>query len=79
MASNVRHSRGSRKKESASDVARRLSYSGSQDHRSATSGFYGSESSADLQRGGTPQHARYSHYSDCIANNHIESYFFFTC
>lgn len=82
MASNVRRSRGSRKKESASDVARRLSYTGSQDRRqtSARSGFYGSESSADLRRGGPPQHAqRYSHYSDCIANNHMEYYFFFTC
>lgn len=67
MASNVRRSRGSRKKESASDVARRLSYTGGLDCRraSATSSFYGSESStrsADLQRGGPPQHARYSHY-----------------
>ena len=77
MASNVRRSRG--RKESASDVARRLSYTGSQDRRrrSATSGFYGSESStrsADLQRGGPspPQHARYSHYSDCIVNNHTD-------
>lgn len=84
MALNVRRSRGSRKKESASDVARRLSYTGGQDRRrtSATSGFYGPESSeairsADVQRGGPPQHARYiyiyilySHYSDCITNNH---------
>ena len=75
MASNVRRSRG--RKESASDVARRLNYTGSQDRRSATSGFYGSENStrsADLQCGGPspPQHARYSHYSDCIVNNHTD-------
>lgn len=75
MASNVRRSHG--RKESASDVARRLSYTGSQNsRRSATSGLYGSESStrsADLRGGPSPpQHARYSHYSDCIVNNHTD-------